>query len=67
MRGGSYGKKERKRVQIRPEDYTVTRDGKVLIHNEELAKYIAESLSAAESGAENAEPANLDFLCPIVL
>ncbi|GEM89548.1 hypothetical protein [Oceanithermus desulfurans] len=61
------GKEARKRIQIRPEDYTVTSDGKVLIHNEELAKHIAESLSAAESGIENAEPASMDFLCPIVL
>ncbi len=61
------GKEERKRIQIRPEDYTVTSDGKVLIHNEELAKYISESLSAAEGGVENAEPASMDFLCPVVL
>lgn len=60
------GKENRKRIQIRPEDYTVTSEGKVLIHNEELAKYIAESLSAVENSVENAEPASLDFLCPII-
>lgn len=60
------GKEARKRIQIRPEDYTVTSDGKVLIHNEELAKYIAESLSTAESGIGNVEPASMDFLCPVI-
>ena len=61
------GKEARKHIQIKPEDYTITSDGKVLIHNEELARYIAESLSAAESGIEDVEPASMDFMCPTIM